>query len=692
MNMIGKIFKSDLKGLWKNKLALLIALALCVLPSLYAWFNIYSNWDPYSNTATIPVAVVSLDKGYEKENHEVSVMGDTVIENLKENDKIGWRFVDTEKEAVDGVYSGDYYAAIVIGEDFSESLYGFAENDLVHPSVTYYENEKKNPIASKITDTAKGTLQASINEQFINVAVSTVMESMNNLADDAKKTQYVKKIIEKLESVDQNLEDYLVTIDNLMSCNSTLSSNLKTAGREVSGASGKLNSGVGRVNQAKNEAQQTITTLESQMDQAYQNIHTKLLEVNSTLGKDLPTADEISGAIHNVVDTNQQIEVLKQLLQSDLIPDTGHKSDTINLLDSIQQTTNAVHETLQNRAEENRTAIKAAANLVNAVMPLVEKQLQSDISSMKASVSAAYNNMVASLNSLNKGLAGTGVALNSLSNTVSSSNASFSTVKEIISSAKEDIKTLLEELNGVEDSEKYEQFIRILSTDPEVMGEFFSQPVTVETVRVYPVENYGSSVTPFYTILALWVGAVILVALIKVQVDKKEFAMARPYEKYFGRFLLFFVLGQLQAAIVVIGDLYLLKVQCLNPGLFYLVAAFTSLTFNLLIYTLTVSFGDVGKAFVVVVMVIQIAGSSGTYPIEILPEFNRNIYMYFPFPYAINAMRETIAGMYGDEYWRYMSQLAVFAIVALMIGLFIRKPFIKINHFMEKRMEDTKMM
>ena len=692
MNMIGKIFKSDLKGLWKNKLALLIALALCVLPSLYAWFNIYSNWDPYSNTATIPVAVVSLDKGCEKENHEVSVMGDTVIENLKENDKIGWRFVDTEKEAVDGVYSGDYYAAIVIGEDFSESLYGFAENDLVHPSVTYYENEKKNPIASKITDTAKGTLQASINEQFINVAVSTVMESMNNLADDAKKTQYVKKIIEKLESVDQNLEDYLVTIDNLMSCNSTLSSNLKTAGSEVSGASGKLNSGVGRVNQAKNEAQQTITTLESQMDQAYQNIHTKLLEVNRTLGKDLPTADEISSAIHNVVDTNQQIEVLKQLLQSDLIPDTGHKSDIINLLDSIQQTTNAVHETLQNRVEENRTAIKAAANLVNAVMPIVEKQLQSDISSMKASVSAAYNNMVASLNSLNKGLAGTGVALSSLSNTVSSSNASFSTVKEIISSAKEDIKTLLEELNGVEDSEKYEQFIRILSTDPEVMGEFFSQPVTVETVRVYPVENYGSSVTPFYTILALWVGAVILVALIKVQVDKKEFAMARPYEKYFGRFLLFFVLGQLQAAIVVIGDLYLLKVQCLNPGLFYLVAAFTSLTFNLLIYTLTVSFGDVGKAFVVVVMVIQIAGSSGTYPIEILPEFNRNIYMYFPFPYAINAMRETIAGMYGDEYWRYMSQLAVFAIVALMIGLFIRKPFIKINHFMEKRMEDTKMM
>ena len=372
------------------------------------------------------------------------------------------------------------------------------------------------------------------------------------------------------------------------------------------------------------------------------------------------------------------------------------------MLDSIENTTNAVHTALSNKIGEatdnnnniigDHTALQAASQLVQAVLPIVEKQLQADIASMKASINAAYNNMVASLNSMNEGLAGTGVALSSLSNTVSSSNGSFSTLKDIISTAKEDIASLLSELDKVDDGDKYDQFIRILSTDPEVMGEFFSQPVTVNTERIYPVENYGSSVTPFYTILALWVGAVILVALIKVQVENEQFATARPYQKYFGRFLLFFVLGQLQAAIVVIGDLYLLKVQCLNPMMFYIVAAFTSFTFNLLIYTLTVSFGDVGKAFVVVVMVIQIAGSSGTYPIEILPEFNQNVYVYFPFPYAINAMRETIGGMYENDYWVYMSQLAVFAIIALIIGLFVRKPFMKINHFVEERMEDTKMM
>jgi putative membrane protein len=133
-------------------------------------------------------------------------------------------------------------------------------------------------------------------------------------------------------------------------------------------------------------------------------------------------------------------------------------------------------------------------------------------------------------------------------------------------------------------------------------------------------------------------------------------------------------------------------VQCLEPGKFYLTAIFASMTFNLFVYTMTVSFGDIGKAFAVIIMILQIAGSSGTYPIEILPSFYQNLYIYFPFPYAINAMRETIGGLYENDYWMYMGQLGIFVIVALVIGLVIRRPFIHINHYVEKRMRDTKMM
>ena len=166
----------------------------------------------------------------------------------------------------------------------------------------------------------------------------------------------------------------------------------------------------------------------------------------------------------------------------------------------------------------------------------------------------------------------------------------------------------------------------------------------------------------------------------------------RPAELFFGRYLLFFVLSQLQAAIIVTGDLYLLKVQCLHPGAMYLTASLTAFTFSLLIYSMALSFGDVGKALVVVIMVMQIAGSSGTFPIELLPEIYQKIYRFFPFPYAIDAMRECICGMYGSYYGQQLAFLLLFAVAALLIGLLVRRPFMGLNHFMEEKLEETELL
>ncbi len=130
----------------------------------------------------------------------------------------------------------------------------------------------------------------------------------------------------------------------------------------------------------------------------------------------------------------------------------------------------------------------------------------------------------------------------------------------------------------------------------------------------------------------------------------------------------------------------------MHPWFFLLAALTTASVFTLLIYSLVVTWGDVGKAISVVVVVIQIAGSSGTYPIELLPEFFKKVYIFFPFPYAINAIRETLCGMYEADYWIYLLKLLIFAVVALFIGLIIRIPFEEINHYMEERMEDTEMM
>ena len=239
----------------------------------------------------------------------------------------------------------------------------------------------------------------------------------------------------------------------------------------------------------------------------------------------------------------------------------------------------------------------------------------------------------------------------------------------------------------------YEDILKAMASDPTSVAEFVSSPVKLQTVPVYPVEHYGSAASPFYTILAIWVGALFLVAIIHVGVKPIDPGdHYKEYERYFGRYLLFFLLAQIQAAIIVAGDLWLLKVNIVEPALFFLAASFTATAFSLLIYSLTLAFGDVGKAVCVIVMVLQIAGSSGTFPIELLPDTYQKIYIFFPFPYAITAMREALAGMYGTAYVEALAKLILFMLEGLLIGLVIRIPFVKLNHFVEERMEDTELM
>ena len=279
-----------------------------------------------------------------------------------------------------------------------------------------------------------------------------------------------------------------------------------------------------------------------------------------------------------------------------------------------------------------------------------------------------------------------------VSDTVAGTGESLSQIKGVVDNISGKITDLTEKLDGASEEEMMDILVRFLGGDPDSLGAYFASPVTMETVAMYPVATYGSAMTPFYSTLAIWVGSTILVALVKVKASPKGLKNLQSYQLYFGRYLLFLLLAQIQAAIIVAGDLWLLKVNIVEPGLFFLAASFTATAFSLLIYSLTLAFGDVGKAVCVIVMVLQIAGSSGTFPIELLPDTYQKIYIFFPFPYAIKAMREALAGMYGTAYMEALAKLILFMIEGLLIGLVIRIPFVKLNHFVEERMEDTELM
>ncbi|CDC39161.1 yhgE/Pip N-terminal domain/YhgE/Pip C-terminal domain [Butyrivibrio sp. CAG:318] len=723
MKNILAIFKADVRGLVKNVLALIIIIGLCILPSLYAWFNIYSNWDPYANTGNIKIAAYSEDEGYTGEDGTVQNMGGKILDNLKENTAIGWTMVNSGEEAIEGVKSGDYYAAVVIEKDFSYKMFNMFAEGFANPGITYYENEKKNAVATKITDTAVSTLQQSIDAQFVDVVIRTVFEQTNNVSGEIETNNKIKEFTDKLTAVNNNLITYETTIESLISANKELTTSVGKAQDEIDSLKGQVDTGIDDVTGVQNGISTTRTSLSdfnAKVKESVAQIESSLDKVVSEL-ENTTVTDDVRKMADDMIQTMKDVNTLKKealkleaaikgiKLPSDYDKETqdalnaigsviGNADDIrevingLGITDAADKVTSRIEAELAKKTDSVEDAVRTCKDYASNMRNMFTNSLMPQIDGILANTEQILATVNTLLESINTTLENTGTIFDGMVSTIGSTNQSLEQMQVIIQGVSEKLKSVTELFNGTTEDERVQALRKLMSGDPDTYGEFFSEPVKIDTVEVYPIANYGSAMTPFYTVLALWVGALLLTALVKVKAEPKNLQGVKLHQLYFGRYLLFFVLGQIQALVVVLGDIYLLHCQILDKGLFWFTASLTSFVFTLLVYSLTLSFGDIGKAVAVVIMVIQIAGSGGTFPIELLPSVYRNIYIFFPFPYAINAMRETIGGMYGNMYVKSLLQLMIFAVAALVLGLVIRKPFIKWNHFVEKRMEDTKMM
>src|SRR5574344_1575974 len=196
MKNIFRIFKNDMKKITVNIIAFIVIIGLCVLPALYAWFNIAANWDPYANTGDLAVAVYSEDVGYEVNSIKINC-GDQITDNLKKNTQMGWTFVNDKDTAIDGVKSGKYYAAVIIPEDFTEKLCSLISGTFTQSEIQYYVNEKKNAIAPKITDKGVSAIQNQVDASFVSTITQTVATTLNVTADgvSGKKEKVINNML-----------------------------------------------------------------------------------------------------------------------------------------------------------------------------------------------------------------------------------------------------------------------------------------------------------------------------------------------------------------------------------------------------------------------------------------------------------------------------------------------------------------
>lgn len=678
---------------------MVVAIAIVILPSLYAWLNIYSNWDPYGNTGGISIAVASLDEDYTTPEGETVNKGRDVLDDLRESTSINWVVVDTQDEAVEGVRAGDYYAAVVIGEDFTYNMYNMLTQWTGKPTITYYENDKKNAVATKITDTAASNLKQSITENYLEVLIGNIFRDASDLsqaltADDpvGSAQGLLTQANTLLLSLNQTLQAYANAgagggMDSVLSQEV---SDLVSSMNSHTPSTGDLTA---TVSQISREIYAALQKADSALQQAYQALETAVNGGNNEAA--LAAADRaLSAAAQELGKAGQAVS------------DWGHRFDgqTGSAAQAAQKAAQELSEQLfglqaqlnslpglVESKDDALAAVKSCVDTVDALTNRVGDLLtpsQSDLAQDIKDVAGQAEGML-------DGLKGTAADVRTLLSQAQGLQGSLDSVladgQAAISDASAKLTELIENLDLSGTQTQLSTLVDILGGDPAVYGQYFSELVQTSVEPVYPIANYGSAMAPFYSVLAIWVGGVILVALMKVHAKPDGLLDPKPWHLYFGRYLTFLLFNELQAAVIVTGDLFILGVQCENIGMFYLTGALTSFVFSLLIYSLAISFGDVGKAIVVVVMVLQIAGSSGTFPIELLPQVYRKIYHFFPFPYAIDAVRECLCGMYGNTWLVQIGYLMLFAVAALIIGLFVRKPFIGLNEFVEEKLEKSEL-
>jgi putative membrane protein len=720
------IFIRDAVRLLRNPVAVVITLGVIIIPSLYAWFNIIANWDPYSNTSNIKVAVANADQGYDSDLAGQLNVGKQVVDNLENNHDLGWTFVSRD-DAITGVDSGEYYAAIVIPKNFSRSLINSIDGSSSRASLQYYVNEKKNAVAPKVTDSGASAIEEQIDSTFVSTVSNVVVKHIVNAAGVIDSSKH-----SATASVAADLNDAIDNINHVQTTLSAVSGTMQQAEQDIRTAQQHTDKLVSQIATAQQTLEDTQAVLQQSRSSSLVFANSLLtglskgstglsgiaVDANALSGtvvgsfNDAARAtDRVNSAIGSVIDANDQ--AITKLQTS--LDESG--------LDSQDELYKQIEAQIQQLRDANTTQQQQLDAFRNSSSTIINSG-KSAATSLSAAVSTSTNSGIAALDTASTTLSGTVIpgllngmdnfsamtgtlsgTLTALSSTVSQSKAlmgqlistfnetrsTMASTDAALSSVTTGLISVRDDIAALNSSALIQKMSSLLNLDAASIGEFMASPVSLKTTVVYPINNYGSAVTPFYTNLALWVGGFVIIAIYKLEVDREGLDKMNAAQAYLGRGLLLTLIGILQSVIVTVGDL-VIGVQNDHPVLFVLAGAFISLVYVNIIYALASALRHIGKAIAVIVLILQIPGSSGMYPIELMPQFFRNLSPWLPFTYGINAMRETIGGMYHSHYWGNMLAIFWYLPLALLIGIVGRKMLVNLNAVFDRRLAATDLL
>ena len=696
------IYKKDLKTIFTNYAVLITVIALCILPSLYAWINIKASWDPYSSTATsrIKVAAINMDKGTILNDESVN-MGEKVIEELKKNNLLGWQFIDYE-EAMRRLTVGEVYAAIIIPENFSSNITSLITDNVTKANIKYIYNEKLNAIAPKITVKGASGIQSSVSEQVVALVSDVILKTAKELGIEVEdvvlpkllqvgtllhhmisrfdeiddlidKTEggairfssFLDEMITKMPDVEKliistqdligNVDEFVGTVEVGVD---TLAPTIKEDIGLVSEISEALYTYVEGLHEltfsSGDQIAETVSNLQVKLD-ALQRVVSALLKLLTKINNVAPT-DRLTVKIDRLTTIQEKIQIIKgyvttinEAIINGEVPDDELFNKIKILLQDIHDISMDLFEHFDS---EVLTDIK---NVFNSADTVIEGGKEA-VEKVKETLPKVTDLMVSADDIMEKGDAG------------------LKKVEEIVPIVKEKLIRLSDKIDAINSSKEIKDILALIKEDVSERVDFLSSAINMDEEIIFPMGNYGSQMAPFYSVLAAWVGLTILVSIISVEASGSY----KSHEIYFGKLLTYLSITILQGLVIGLGDLYLLGIYCINPLLFVIGIVFVAVTFTFIVYSLVSVLGNVGKVVAIILMIIQVAGSGGTFPVQLTSNFFITINPYLPFTYGISFLREAIGGVESIILTKDVLVLAIFIVGSVILSVLLKKHINKV--------------
>lgn len=729
MGNIWRLFRFDLGRLGANVMSIIITLGLVLVPSLFAWYNIIACWNVFDNTGNLTVAVANTDEGYQSDLIPLRInVGDQVVSALRANDQIDWHITD-EEDAIDGAKSGRYYAAVVIPKSFSRDMLTFYTGDAGHADIVYYANEKKSAIAPKITDQGADTVSYQVNAVFaqtLSEVSLSLAESLSTFADENDWDGRIALVADHVREMADAFDD----ASGVLSLYGSLAQSCEDLSRHsadlATQASAALDETLSAATGQADAVPATIDSLKGSADGLKSSLSdsaTAFGSVSETIDKLFDAASGDSQGIAS--DLRAQADALAAHGSVYRQMADGLESAAATLPDSVRPQVTALADRARAvgaQADSMAASLRAAADKLDAG--------DSDLSAERDAAKTKAAEAVASINSIKgdyeanvaPGLASLGEQAASMAQSLTAVSgdlkgvgdelsSSASSAADVMAGTAAKIAETTEKLKGVSAglremasdidaaiaSGDRDALRAVLGSDVSVLSQALAMPVGVERIPVFPVENFGSAMAPLYTTLALFIGSLLILVVFKPKADariQREAGLVnpKPRQLFFGRFAVMAVVSLAQSTVMALGNMFFLDVQVTSPWLFLLCFWVAGLVFTFIIYALVVSFANLGKAIAVLLLIVQVTGCGGSFPLQILPGFVQALSPWLPATHVVNAMRSAMMGTYGNDFWVQMGTLLLFLIPAALLGLVLRKPLEKFMEWYVEKVESSKLI